>query len=47
MIELWWMPGTFVSDKILQEINREFLRTISQKENYVQYKNSNNKQSGV
>ena len=32
MIELYWMPGTFVSKKVLQEINREFLRTISQKE---------------
>ena len=32
MIELQWMPGTFVSDRILQELNREFLRTISQKE---------------
>ena len=31
MIELYWMPGTFVSEKILQEINEEFLRTISQK----------------
>ena len=32
MIELWWMQGTFVSEALLQEINREFLRTISQKE---------------
>lgn len=31
MIELYWMPGTFVSKKVLQEINEEFLRTISQK----------------
>lgn len=31
MIELYWMPGTFVSEKVLQEINKEFLRTISQK----------------
>lgn len=43
MIELWWMPGTFVSKALLQEINEKFLRTISQN-NYVQYKNSNNKQ---
>lgn len=34
MIELYWMPGTFVSEKVLQEINEEFLRTISQR-NYV------------
>ena len=33
MIELWWMLGTFVSNALLQEINQEFLRTISQKEN--------------
>jgi len=26
MIELWWMPGTFVSETILQEINNEFLK---------------------
>jgi len=28
MIELWWMPGTFVSKALLQEINEKFLRTI-------------------
>ena len=33
MIELYWMPGTKKKKKVLQEINEEFLRTISQKEN--------------
>ena len=28
MIELWWMPGTFVSETILQEINNEFLKIV-------------------
>lgn len=29
MIELWWMQGTFVSEKILQEINQEWLNQIN------------------
>ena len=32
MIELWYMPGTFVSEALLQEINKEFLKNLR---NYV------------
>jgi hypothetical protein len=30
MIEVWWMPGTFVSSAILKEINQQFLKEIKQ-----------------